>query len=746
MNLHPLWLHAPDEDQLEPEDVQLMLSLRPSGLLVMRYSNWEFDKGAADSIKHVVRTLGHDRMMVRMHNHNVPQKDPRAFARESVAALHLYNDLGITLEVIGGNELNLPLEGGHSDWNRHASWLWEFADEFKRHSDAPIHLPAPSRMPIEGHDWNTWNESLAYWTVVRDQRVHERYDYIDVHNYRGDVERAIDEAYSVFNDYWLAQRTTGLPDAHLRGRPHSTEFNGEYVMTHMVHLYKWGKVARGTWFTSDWRSPDYDPNHVHPHEDIPMSIRKWPHLREEWFQAESYQIQQPTQHTNGNGEQQPTEPTETPPPGHDNEQGEIPPSNEPENNDNGDTSNDNPVTYTRDEVINISNATADRHGIPRILLLACAFAESDGLTSARRPPTLDKDELYWNPPDPFDVSGGVWQQAVRYDPHYLSRGGGDAFNHPLILETLQLQSDPNYSANIAAQNLKEKWEYENNGTDDASLLRTMYRYNWPAGRGRPYSSAHEVNYRRGLQVARSVLGSTQPPPVPTPVDNNGFNLDTPLVVQPNDWFCSVSSATMAFNSTGWGVDQYEVRNFLGNRVTQQYGLMDASGAGLVAMFNEHGFIAHNNPNVTWDAVVNMAGRVPLMLGGRNLNHWMFVRGVDDEGYIVLGNPAPNWQGIQQHLSRDEWNRWGTWSCVWLDERTMNVITDLRNQIANLKGIADELGRQRDEEERRKNMLVQNLAYVLDDIIPKLTAPNVSQEVKNLATAERIRVRRDAIES
>lgn len=145
------------------------------------------------------------------------------------------------------------------------------------------------------------------------------------------------------------------------------------------------------------------------------------------------------------------------------------------------------------DILAISNAAADAAGIPRLLLLAAGIAESNLRADARRPTDPAKDATYWP-----DVSGGAWQQTVRYDPAY--RGGSEYPGPEETERVLSLQYDPARSAKIAAENLAQKW-----GMYKPDPLKALHAYNWPAGGGRPYSAAHEQNYRRGLAEAERLL-------------------------------------------------------------------------------------------------------------------------------------------------------------------------------------------------------------------------------------------------
>ena len=104
---------------------------------------------------------------------------------------------------------------------------------------------------------------------------------------------------------------------------------------------------------------------------------------------------------------------------------------------------------TRDEVIASSNRVADEWGIPRLLLLACGVAESNLRWDARRPTDASQDAAFWP-----DVSGGVWQQTVRYDPDY---SGGENYPGPSeVQRIMEKQYDVERSAHVAAANLKAK--------------------------------------------------------------------------------------------------------------------------------------------------------------------------------------------------------------------------------------------------------------------------------------------------
>jgi len=101
-----------------------------------------------------------------------------------------------------------------------------------------------------------------------------------------------------------------------------------------------------------------------------------------------------------------------------------------------------------------------------------------------------------------------------------------------------------------------------------------------------------------------------------------------------------------------------------------YGLLDASGAGIVEWLTTVGVSSQNNPAATWQDVVDAAGYQPMVIGGRRWNHWVAVRmgavcfGRPDLEWLALMNPAPGWMGIDQALNPVDFEALGPFSAVW----------------------------------------------------------------------------------
>lgn len=326
-----------------------------------------------------------------------------------------------------------------------------------------------------------------------------------------------------------------------------------------------------------------------------------------------------------------------------------------------------PEPKTPSEVVAISHRAADEAGIPRGLLLACAVAESNLIWNARRPARAADDERFWP-----DVSGGPWQQTVRYDPDY---SGGGGYPGPSEIErVLHLQYDVERSARVAAANLARKFRDGTETDDDENLIRDLFEYNWPAGAERPWTAEHAANYRRGLAEARRILGG---PAMPAPSTPLPYNPDAPIDPQPDDWSCSIQAVQWLLRSIGRNPDASDPQGdpwlreqLVPSHVTEEKGLLDGSGRQLAQWITETygtemGFVAQASP-VTFDDVAAGAGVNPTMVGGSRWNHWAGVRRLNADGTLVLANPSLGWMEVRESISREQWDRLGPWHAIWID--------------------------------------------------------------------------------
>lgn len=137
------------------------------------------------------------------------------------------------------------------------------------------------------------------------------------------------------------------------------------------------------------------------------------------------------------------------------------------------------------------------------------------------------------------------------------------------------------------------------------------------------------------------------------------------------WDCAACSTAWALRSIGLNYSEADVVSGLGSgRIDPYYGLLDASGAGLVEYLAEVGVVAQNDSASSWDDVVAAAGFQPMVIGGRAWCHWVAVRmgsacaGVDPRYPLLLMNSAGGYMGVDQVLTPDDFNRLGAFSAVW----------------------------------------------------------------------------------
>jgi hypothetical protein len=150
-----------------------------------------------------------------------------------------------------------------------------------------------------------------------------------------------------------------------------------------------------------------------------------------------------------------------------------------------------------------------------------------------------------------------------------------------------------------------------------------------------------------------------------------WNWLLPVDLQDYPWDCSACSTAWAMRTIGFAVTEQDVIAGLGpGRISPTYGLLDASGAGLVSYLGEMGIDAENNSNATFQQVMDAAGYQPMVIGGRAWCHWVAVRmGSDAIGRpelktLALMNPAPGYASIWQTLDVEEFDVLGPFSAVW----------------------------------------------------------------------------------
>lgn len=150
-----------------------------------------------------------------------------------------------------------------------------------------------------------------------------------------------------------------------------------------------------------------------------------------------------------------------------------------------------------------------------------------------------------------------------------------------------------------------------------------------------------------------------------------WNWLLPADHQDYPWDCSACSIAWCTRTVGFGYSETDMIAVLGpNRISASLGLADASGAGLVEALGEIGIGAENNPDASWQEVMDAAGHQPMVIGGRYWNHWVAVRmggaavGRPDLHLLALMNPAPGYMDIHQVLGQEDFEILGPFSAVW----------------------------------------------------------------------------------
>lgn len=148
-----------------------------------------------------------------------------------------------------------------------------------------------------------------------------------------------------------------------------------------------------------------------------------------------------------------------------------------------------------------------------------------------------------------------------------------------------------------------------------------------------------------------------------------------LAADPQDypWDCAACSLGWALRTISYDLSEEDVISGLGpTRISPTYGLLDASGAGLVSYLGELGIAAANNPNASFADVMAAAGYQPMVMGGRAWNHWCAVRmgsaavGQPDLQTLALMNPSDGWMGVGQSMSPEQFDALGSFSAVWFE--------------------------------------------------------------------------------
>lgn len=133
-----------------------------------------------------------------------------------------------------------------------------------------------------------------------------------------------------------------------------------------------------------------------------------------------------------------------------------------------------------------------------------------------------------------------------------------------------------------------------------------------------------------------------------------------------DWTCSACSLDWVLTAT-WQrhSDRYQTTMEIGytHNINPSYGLMDGSGTELRRVLADYG-LPSEQAWLDFDDVHALARQTTGMMSGQAWYHWVALRGVQGSN-IWIANSAEGYKGVHSILSREDFNRLGGFSVVWL---------------------------------------------------------------------------------
>jgi hypothetical protein len=149
-----------------------------------------------------------------------------------------------------------------------------------------------------------------------------------------------------------------------------------------------------------------------------------------------------------------------------------------------------------------------------------------------------------------------------------------------------------------------------------------------------------------------------------------YDPNEPMPRQTASWTCSACSLAWVERSihVNGAADEWSAVEEIGSpeNINPTYGLMNGSGVELQRVLLESYGVPSSQGWLNFDQAYAIYSTTAGCMSGGNWYHWVGVRGVDGYGNLWIANSAPSYQGIYDTLSRDDFNRLGPFSCVWLE--------------------------------------------------------------------------------
>lgn len=157
-------------------------------------------------------------------------------------------------------------------------------------------------------------------------------------------------------------------------------------------------------------------------------------------------------------------------------------------------------------------------------------------------------------------------------------------------------------------------------------------------------------------------------PLEPPEFLGDYDPNTTMPPQVYNWTCS--ACALDWIKRAARIDPHSTRERTVEQIgypehiNPTYGLMDGSGSQLrrvlsdtYGQYSEQGWLSY-------DSAWALYSQVPGMLSGAAWYHWVAVRGTSD-GTLWIANSAPGYMGVWDVLTREDFQRLGGMSCVWL---------------------------------------------------------------------------------
>lgn len=272
---------------------------------------------------------------------------------------------------------------------------------------------------------------------------------------------------------------------------------------------------------------------------------------------------------------------------------------------------------------------------------------------------------------------------------------------------------------------------------NGALLHAARVRDWESVRRLVLGGSDPDGVRRIQRIDSMLRGEALPEPEgPTGPAAIPFYPDAPIDVQPDDWSCSLQSVQWLLRSIGRNPDKNDPHGdpwlkseLVPHIVSPEVGLRKATGEDMADWLNrqygqEMGFTAHY-ADVTFDDVLAGAGTNPMMVGGRRYGpggHWVGIRRADENGWLELANPAPNYTNTGTHLDRAEWDARGPWSAIWIDR-----MADAPQQPSEPQPEPEPPSPPTETPEQERARLIEAIGYVGGDLADRLERARASMD-------------------